>query len=204
MAKKNINIFYPFKKSSDKSILKASIKLIKLEFPDANIYIDEEFYSINPTIDVAHKVINFARENKGRFLFMNDNLLVVKQPHKAMFSGELLVNQNHPLNYQIASQNTIDFLNSCNKQIKNFETHSPVWFDCEKLVELFDNITWKNDNFFIKSLYLNYYELIGFEGVNVKIHETNLPLAKSHLKKYGCISLGDDFDINTLTSILES
>lgn len=203
MAKKNINIFYPFKKSSDKSILKSSIKLIKREFPDANIYIDEEIYSNNSAIDVAHKVINFARENKGRFLFMNDDFLLVKQPHKAMFSGELLVNPNHPFNYQIASQNTIDFLNSCGKPLKNFETHSPVWFDCEKVVELFDNITWKNDNFFIKSLYLNYYELIGFEGVNVKINETNLPLAKSHLKKYGCISLGDNFDINMLTSILE-
>jgi hypothetical protein len=203
MAKKNINIFYPFKKGSDKTDLNASIKLIKREYPDATIHIDDQDYSTIRGVDVAHKVINYARENKGRFLYMNDDFLVVKQPHKAMYSGELKVNPKHPISYQVASQNTIDFLNSCNKPLKNFETHSPVWFDCEKVIELFDQITWKNDNFFIKSLYLNYYELIGFEGANVKIHQTNVALAQSHLKKYGCVSLGDGFDINSLKSLLE-
>jgi hypothetical protein len=203
MAKKNINIFYPFLKGSDKTELNLSIQCVKREFPDAQIHIDDDFYSNIRGVDVAHKVINFARENRGRFIYMNDDFFIVKKPYKAMYSGDLVINPKHPPTYQIAMQNTIDFLKSCNKPLKNFETHSPVWFDCDKLLDLFDRITWKNNNFFIKSMYLNYYELQGFEGMNVKIHETNIDLAKSHLKKYGCVSTGDGFDISKLKPILE-
>jgi len=124
----------------------------------------------------------------------------------------LAINDIHPTHYQIAVKNTIDFLEYFGHPIKNFETHSPILMDSKKLIKTFEQLNWKEDNHFIKSIYLNVNQPKETRaGTNLKLSNCDIQKAEQFLRDYGCFSTGDAFInsvgsnwIKNLTLILEA
>jgi len=72
-------------------------------------------------------------------------------------------------------------------------------------------MNWKEDNHFIKSIYLNVNQPKELRaGTNLKLSNCDIPKAEQFLRDYGCFSTGDAFInsvgstwIKNLTLILE-
>jgi len=207
LCSKLMKFVYPYISSAFDFDIKQSIRYASLFFKDA------EFYTIGDKIpeaknipcqkfnnirgcDVTNKILTFAKKIGGDFIYMNDDFYVNDKYNfnHPICKGYLNVNPIHPPHYQTASKNTIEFLKYNNYKTLNFETHSPIVINSDKLIKLFDSINWKEDNHFIKSLYLNVYPPDDFiSGDNVKIKEPNFLKAQEFLYKYGCLSTGDGF-----------
>ena len=201
---------YPYIGSEFDFDIRHSIRYASLFFKDA------EFYTIGKKIqeaknipcikfnnirgcDVTNKMLTFAKNIGGDFIYMNDDFYVNDKFDfsEPIHKGYLNVNPIHPPHYQTASKNTIEFLKYNNYNTFNFETHSPIVINSQKLIDLFDSINWTEDNHFLKSLYLNIYppEKIR-QGDNIKIKEINILKAQEFLHIYGAMSTGDGFMTN--------
>ncbi len=131
----------------------------------------------------------------GDFIYMNKDFFITKiwQPHVARNMGSIIVNPQHPPHTQTAQQNTLEFLKHNNFTAYNFETHTPVMMNSQKLIDLFDNINWHNDNHFIKSIYCNVYKVPSKYGFNCKVSVPSIDKAKELITLQGCFSTGDGF-----------
>jgi hypothetical protein len=141
-------------------------------------------------------MLTFARERGGQFIYMNDDFYITPKLRAdiPIHVGEFELNPRHPSHYREAMFNTMEFLKYYERPLWNFETHSPVLMDSEKLLEIFELIEWQRYNHFIKSIYLNMNspELIR-KGDNVKLAKDNIPKAEELLRTYGCFSTSDSF-----------
>jgi hypothetical protein len=100
-------------------------------------------------------MLTFARERGGEFIYMNDDFYITPKLRAdiPIHIGEFELNPRHPSHYREAMFNTIEFLKYYNRPLWNFETHSPVLMDSDKLLEIFELIEWQRYNHFIKSIY---------------------------------------------------
>lgn len=215
---------FPYKKRTTNFELIHSIRFIRMSFPDAKIFtigdqIDDvdnipcKVFSNIRGVDVTNKMLTFAREHGGKFIYMNDDFFVTPKfnPDQPIFNGQLKINPVHPAHYQIACKNTIQFLEHYGHPTFNFETHSPVLMDSKKLLKTFDKVNWQKDNHFIKSIYLNVNPPRKKQsGTNLKIAKDDIAKAELFLRQYGCFSSSDEFInsagghwIKNLTLILE-
>jgi hypothetical protein len=198
---------YPYhsKAQSDFEITQ-SIRLVKLVYPDAEIWtIGKAIDGVNNLpcnqhnnirgCDVTNRILTFAKKIGGDFIYMNKDFFITKswQPHVAINMGSIIVNPDHPPHTQIAQQNTLEFLKHNNFTAYNYETHTPVMMNSKKLIDLFDNINWQNDNHFIKSIYCNVYKVPSKEGFNCKVSVPNIDKVKELIILQGCFSTGDAF-----------
>lgn len=198
---------FPYRRGRDDFDIQQSIRFIRMSFPEADIVtvgdkvatIDNipcpQFNNIRGA-DVTNKMLTFARQRGGQFIYMNDDFFVTPKLRAdiPIHSGELEIIAKHPSHYREAMFNTIQFLKYYDRPLWNFETHSPVLIDSEKLIATFELIEWQKYNHFIKSIYLNMNlpEYIR-KGVNVKLHHDNIPKAEELLRTYGCLSTNETF-----------
>jgi hypothetical protein len=145
--------------------------------------------------DVTNRILTFAKKIGGDFIYMNKDFYITKswQSHVAINMGSIIVNPEHAPHTQIAQQNTLEFLKHNNFTAYNFETHTPVMMNSQKLIDLFDNINWQNDNHFIKSIYCNVYQAPSKEGFNCKVSNPSIAKAQEFIAIQGCFSTGDNF-----------
>ena len=219
-----MNFVFPYKKRTSDFELIQSIRWIRMSFPLAKIFtIGDEIegaknipcpvFSNIRGVDVTNKMLTFAREHGGKFIYMNDDFFVTPKLRAdvPIYNGEIIVNPKHPSHYQIACKNTIEYLKHFGHPTLNFETHSPVLMDSKKLIKTFDKVNWQSDNHFIKSIYLNVNRPKNIRfGTNLKISSGDIAKAESFLRDYGCFSSSDEFInsaggqwIKNLTLILE-
>lgn len=203
----SMNFVYPYKKRSEEFELIQSIRWIRMSFPLANVYVVGDYFPDVIHIpckqfnnirgcDVTNKMLTFANQIGGKFIYMNDDFFCSPnlKPQIPIYKGNLIVNDQHPLHYQIAAMNTIDFLKYYNRPILNYETHSPILMDSKRLIKTFEQVNWQHDNHFIKSIYLNSnVPKKSIEGFNCKINSANIPTALKYLDVHGCFSTGKDF-----------
>lgn len=202
---------YPYhSKSYSDFEINQSIRWIQLTYPDAEIWtIGKAVDGVNNLpctqhnnirgCDVTNRILTFAKNIGGDFIYMNKDFYITKiwQSHVAINMGSIIVNPEHPPHTQIAQQNTLEFLKHNNFTAYNFETHTPVMMNSQKLIDLFDNINWQNDNHFIKSIYCNVYKVPSKEGFNCKISTPSIAKAQELIALQGCFSTGDAFWNNT-------
>jgi len=202
---------YPYhSKSYSDFEINQSIRWIQLTYPDAEIWtVGKAVDGVNNLpctqhnnirgCDVTNRILTFAKNIGGDFIYMNKDFYITKiwQSHVAINMGSIMVNPEHPPHTQVAQQNTLEFLKHNNFTAYNFETHTPVMMNSQKLIDLFDNINWQNDNHFIKSIYCNVYKVPSKEGFNCKISTPSIAKAQELIALQGCFSTGDAFWNNT-------
>lgn len=220
----SMTFVFPYKKRTSDFELIQSIRWIRMSFPLAKIFtIGDEIegaqnipckvFSNIRGVDVTNKMLTFAREHGGQFIYMNDDFFVTPKLRAdiPIYNGEIIINPKHPGHYQIACKNSIEFLQYNGHSIYNFETHSPVLMDSKKLIKTFDKVNWQSDNHFIKSIYLNVNQPKKIRpGTNLKLSSGDIAKAESFLRDYGCFSSSDEFInsagghwIKNLTFVLE-
>ena len=220
----SMNFVFPYKKRTSDFEMIQAIRWIRMSFPKAKVFtigdivpgaenIPCKQYNNIRGVDVTNKILTFANTIGGKFIYMNDDFFVTAKLRAdiPIYNGDLIINPDHPTHYQIAVKNTIDLLQYYGHSIKNFETHSPVLMDSKKLIKTFDQLNWKEDNHFIKSIYLNFNPpKESRSGTNLKLAKCDIPKAELFLRDYGCFSTGDGFLnsigstwIKNLTLILE-
>lgn len=141
--------------------------------------------------DVTLKVLDYCNNNEGDVVYLNDDFIIERIPELPIYNCELKDNPNHNISYRTASINTIEFLKAHGKPILNYETHTPIVINCKKFRDLFNQLQLGNNNHFLKSIYLNWYNVKGQQGENVKIHQWSTERAENLFRKYGCLSLAD-------------
>ena len=202
-----MNFVYPYhSKVVDDFEINQSIELIRNLYPNAKIWtIGREVEGVNNIpcnqhnnirgCDVTNRILTFAKKIGGDFIYMNKDFYLTElwQPHVAINNGPLIVNPEHAPHTQIAQSNTLEFLKHNNFTAYNFETHTPVLMNSQKLIDLFDNINWEFDNHFIKSIYCNVYQVPSKDGVNSKVSVPSIEKAQEFISINGCFSTGDHF-----------
>ena len=198
---------YPYHSKAESDFeINQSIRLLRLVYPDAQIWtIGKAVDGINNLpctqhnnirgCDVTNRILTFAKKIGGDFIYMNKDFFITEswQPHVAIKMGSIIVNPEHPPHTQIAQTNTLEFLKHNKFTAYNFETHTPVMMNSQKLIDLFDNINWKDDNHFIKSIYCNVYQVPSKDGFNCKVSVPSIDKVKEFIALQGCFSTGDGF-----------
>ena len=198
---------YPYHSKSDSDFeITQSIRLVRLVYPDAEIYTIgkavngcknipcSQFKNIRGC-DVTNRILTFARTIGGDFIYMNKDFYITQswQPHVAIKMGSIIINPDHAPHTQEAQQNTLEFLKHNEFTAYNFETHTPVMMNSQKLIDLFDKINWQDDNHFIKSIYCNVYRVPFKDGFNCKVSVPSIEKVKEYIALQGCFSTGDAF-----------
>lgn len=203
----SMNFVYPYRRSRNDFDILQSMRFVVMSFPEASITtVGDKVEGIDNIpckqlnnirgADVTNKMLTYARERGGQFIYMNDDFYVTPKLRAdiPIHSGELKIVDQHPSHYKIAMKNTIELLNKYDLTTYNFETHSPILIDSAKLVALFDSLDWQSHNHFIKSIYLNHHLPDEIRlGHNVKLHMDNIPKAEELLRTYGCFSTNETF-----------
>lgn len=199
---------YPYLRSDNDWDIIHSIGWIRKHFPSAHIvtvgHAIEQADECIPHLkryhergcDVTDKILTFCKVHPDtEFIYMNDDFFVTDgyNPQRTIHSGELIVNPAHPPHYQKACYNSYHFLKHNEFRTLNHECHQPVLFNARMLLDLFKSIQWKEHNHFIKSIYLNVYEVPSDEGKNLKLNDPKILLASQFISEHGSFSIGDGF-----------
>lgn len=198
---------YPYHhKSTSDFEINLSIAMVLKIFPDAEIWtVGKAVSGVNNIpctqhnnirgCDVTNRILTFAKQVSGDFIYMNKDFFITEswQPHVAINMSSMIVNPEHPPHTQIAQTNTLEFLKHNNFTAYNFETHTPVMMNSQKLIDLFDNINWQQDNHFIKSIYCNVYQVPSKQGINCKVSVPSIAKAQEFIALQGCFSTDDNF-----------
>lgn len=206
---------YPYIRANHDLDIKLSIKSVLLADPEAEIFtVGDRVYEADCIkhkkryehrgCDVTDKILLFAQEIGGDFIYMNDDFFINKNfdPHRSIFNGALSVNSSHAPHYQAAVFNTMHFLEFNEFCTNNYECHQPMMFNSEMLIKLFDAIEWQKHNHFIKSLYWNVYDLPSIPGTNLKLNDPKINMAERFLQDFGAFSIGDGFKVKTGVNFL--
>ena len=59
--------------------------------------------------------------------------------------------------WHIEKRKTKEFLQKNGYPVRNFVTHLPIWFDWDKLEEMFDKYDMDNNSYIVEDLYFNIY-----------------------------------------------
>ena len=198
---------YPYHhKSTSDFEINLSIAMVLKVYPDAEIWtVGKSINCINNIpctqhnnirgCDVTNRILTFAKHVSGDFIYMNKDFFITEswQSHVAINMSSMIVNPEHPPHTQIAQTNTLEFLKHNNFTAYNYETHTPVMMNSQKLIDLFDNINWQQDNHFIKSIYCNVYQVPSKQGINCKVSVPSIAKAQEFIALQGCFSTGDNF-----------
>lgn len=198
---------YPYHhKSTSDFEINLSIAMVLKVYPDAEIWtVGKSINCINNIpctqhnnirgCDVTNRILTFAKHVSGDFIYMNKDFFITEswQSHVAINMSSMIVNPEHPPHTQMAQTNTLEFLKHNNFTAYNYETHTPVMMNSQKLIDLFDNINWQQDNHFIKSIYCNVYQVPSKQGINCKVSVPSIAKAQEFIALQGCFSTGDNF-----------
>jgi hypothetical protein len=130
-------------------------------FSDEITYIAHEAISGNPQVDVIDKILTIIGMEcvSDGFVWTNDDIYfvspskladiqVLKTEGKLKKGGASVYDQNR--------NTTIEVLTGKNLPLGNFATHTPVFFEQEKIAELFETVPELNDKgLLFSSLYFN-------------------------------------------------
>ena len=136
-------------------------------FNDEVIHIAADRVSENPQVDTLHKLklaIADERVSDG-FVWMNDDIYTVSPTLLADIQiltaqGKLAYIPDSTKVYEVNRNKTIDSLKSLASNIPthNYDTHTPFFFEKEKLVLLFEEIPkLSSEGLLIPSIYFNMY-----------------------------------------------
>jgi hypothetical protein len=116
--------------------------------------------------DTLNKVKTFALENQGYFIYMYDDVLLVKELNIENIYNIPLEVEDKDF-YQIRNFDkhgrtincAIDCLNKDGELLYNFETHIPRVYNCVKLYDLFNKLPFEvlSIPYALATLYFNYY-----------------------------------------------
>lgn len=201
---------YPYIKRANNFDIELSIKSVLNVYPKAEIFtVGDRIYEaenikhkkslFHRGCDVTDKILTFAREHGGDFMYMNADFFITKNfdIHRALFSNHITINSDHAPHYQEAAMNTKHFLEFNDFDSLNFECHQPMLFNSQMLIDLFNAIEWQNHNHFIKSLYGNVYDVPKIPAVNLKLNDSKIAMADRFLQNFGCFSIGEGFKNKT-------
>jgi len=201
---------YPYIKASNNYDIDLSMQSVLNADPKAELWTIGDRVTLADNIkhkkslfhrgaDVTDKILTFAKEIGGDFIYMNDDFFITKNfnPQRTLFNGKLEVNSAHAPHYQEACLNTKQFLEFNEFNILNFECHQPMLFNSEMLIDLFNAIEWQHHNHFIKSLYGNVYDIPAMPGTNLKLNDPKISMADRFLNDFGCFSIGEGFKVKT-------
>lgn len=202
-----MKFIYPYHhKSTSDFEINLSIAMVLKVYPDAEIWtVGRAVPGVNNIpctqhnnirgCDVTNRILTFAKQVSDDFIYMNKDFFITEswQPHVAINMSSMIVNPEHPPHTQIAQTNTLEFLKHNNFTAYNYETHTPVMMNSQKLIDLFDNINWQQDNHFIKSIYCNVYQVPSKQGINCKVSVPSIAKAQEFIALQGCFSTGDNF-----------
>ena len=134
---------------------------------DEAIHIDAPCISNNPQVDVINKIkLAIADERvSNSFIWTNDDIyfvspVMVSDIQFLTAHGRLEKSEPAKTKYQVNKNRTIDLLKSMGLSNFNYSTHTPFFFEKEKLVELFetfDELQSEDVGLLISSLYYNYH-----------------------------------------------
>ena len=119
---------------------------------------------LSPYNDVINKILQACNlDISDDFLYMNDDLFILDAYNGTTYDrGDLLdhINGRRPDSYTTALRNTLQWLRKNNYPTKDFETHTPIVFNRDKMKQLIDRILPRingGHNVLIRSLYGNVY-----------------------------------------------
>ena len=203
---------YPYKRKQNDFALIQSMKLVRKYYPDSEIYVIgdrpavvfdfEHFFSEQRNIikgaNVTAKIIQFASMHQRNFVYMNDDFFINDKFDFSIVHGsiEMLERKDGKasIGWNQSVDNTKHFLEHNKYPTRSYECHQPVVFNSKLLIQTMDQVDWKNNDHFIKSLYFNMNVPIRFNPIdNVKLIEPNLTKARRYLNDFGCLSTGQGF-----------
>jgi len=135
-------------------------------FSDEIIHIESVQFSKNPQIDTLEKLkLAIADERvSDHFIWSNDDIYMVSPVMLADIQiltahGKLKRMEGSPKTYEINRNKTIDLIGRFGNgemPIHNYDTHTPVFYDKEKLVELFEELPeLSSEGLLLPSIYFN-------------------------------------------------
>lgn len=134
-------------------------------FSDEVIHIAADRVSENPQVDTLYKLmlaIGDERVSDG-FIWANDDIYTVSPTLLADIQvltaqGKLAYLPNSTKVYEVNRNKTVELLKKLGLKDHNYDTHTPFYFEKEKLVELFEKIDALNsEGLLLPSIYFNSY-----------------------------------------------
>lgn len=203
---------YPYKKKENDFSIIQSIRLVLKYYPDSEVFVigdrpetDLKFKHI-PFKDsylirgsnLTAKLLYFSREHPGEFVFMNDDFFINDRFDFSIVNGssEMMERKEGKasIGWNQAVDNCVHFLEHSKLPIRSYECHQPTILNSKLLIETMNQIDWKTNDHFIKSLYFNMNVPIRFKPIdNVKLIKPNIAKANLFLTMFGCISTGQGF-----------
>lgn len=134
-------------------------------FSEDIIHIEAERISENPQVDTLHKLkLAIADECVSNgFVWMNDDIYTVSPTLLADIQiltaqGKLSYLPESTKVYEVNRNKTIDVLKKSSLPDHNYDTHTPFFFEKEKLVSLFEDLEPLNsEGLLLPSIYFNSY-----------------------------------------------
>jgi hypothetical protein len=204
-----MKIVYPYQRTVDNFELIHSVRLLKSNHSNVDIYIVGDNPRIEGTthvpfkqtsdirgVNVTAKMLHFAEEYGGNFIYMNDDFFVKDNFmfDRVLHGEQLEFNKRWSAGYNKSVINTLQLLKGNGFNYVNFERHQPVPFNSDKLLYLFKQI--KNDSHhFLKSIYHNVYygDYNYLLADNLKLNEYKPSAAMNYMNIYGAFSTGEGF-----------
>lgn len=151
-------------------------------FSNEVIHIAADVVSDNPQVDTIHKLkLAISDENvSDKFIWMNDDIYMISPvmiPDIQVLTaqGKLAYIAESKSIYDINRNKTIELLKSIGSKgaipLHNYDTHTPFFYEKEKLVALFEELEELNsEGLLIPSIYYNMYypefTPMQFDGIN--------------------------------------
>ena len=203
---------YPYKRKDNDFNIIQSIRLVYKYYPNAEVFVlgdepetDLEFKHIKSILkhktkgsNVTSKMLHFARLYPGEFVYMNDDFFINDNFDFSIVHGSIEMMERKEgkasIAWNQAVDNSVHFLEHNKRPIRSYECHQPVIFNSKLLIETMNQIDWKTNDHFIKSLYFNLNVPIRFKPIdNVKLIKPNIKKANLYLELFGCLSTGQGF-----------
>ena len=203
---------YPYKRKDNDFNIINSIRCVLKYYPNSEVFVlgdepetDLEFKHIKSISshmtrgsNVTSKMLQFAKLYSGEFVYMNDDFFINDKFDFNIVHGSIEMMERKEgkasIAWNQAVDNSVHFLEHNKRPIRSYECHQPVIFNSKILIETMDQIDWKNNDHFIKSLYFNINVPIRFKPIeNVKLIKPNIKKANLYLEMFGCISTGQGF-----------
>ena len=203
---------YPYKRKDNDFNIINSIRCVLKYYPNSEVFVlgdepetDFEFKHIKSISshmtrgsNVTSKMLQFAKLYSGEFVYMNDDFFINDKFDFNIVHGSIEMMERKEgkasIAWNQAVDNSVHFLEHNKRPIRSYECHQPVIFNSKILIETMDQIDWKTNDHFIKSLYFNINVPIRFKPIeNVKLILPNIKKANLYLELFGCISTGQGF-----------
>ena len=204
-----MTFIYPYKRKDNDFLIQHSIKCVLKYYPEARcITVGDEVEGIEniPFKDslkikgsnVTAKCL-YVGQFFDEFVYMNDDFFINERFDfdTPCHSLERLERKEGKASiaWQVSVDNTLHWLEHNNLSAYSYECHQPILFNSAKLFQTMEQIDWKNNEHFVKSLYGNgNHTGDEFKAIeNVKLIKPDIKKANLCLTMYGCFSVGQGF-----------